>query len=170
VLFLLRYPATNMQPDEAKSPQIALPQVTLLRKPTARAGDRDKPPSGTTHPPPPSRENLLPPVTCEFTRFEPRGLSRVSSGPSFLHVPVVAYTPDSSHSRDRDRTAGFASFRSFTRESERGPRRLTSERADLLRQFDATFATKVVPPNLAGLQSGRFAFMVSADLDNPGGH
>jgi hypothetical protein len=25
-------------------------------------------------------------------------------------------------------------------------------------------------PNLAGLESGRFAFVISADLDNPGGH
>jgi len=41
----------------------------------------------------------------------------------------------------------------------------------LLQQVDAIFAPKaVVPPNLAYLQSGRFAFVISADLDNPGGH
>jgi hypothetical protein len=41
----------------------------------------------------------------------------------------------------------------------------------LLRQVDAIFAPKmVVPPNLGYLQSGRFAFVVSANLDNPGGH
>jgi hypothetical protein len=41
----------------------------------------------------------------------------------------------------------------------------------LLRQVDAIFAPKmVVPPNLGYLQSGRFAFVVSANLDNPDGH
>jgi hypothetical protein len=41
----------------------------------------------------------------------------------------------------------------------------------LLRQVDAIFVAKaLVPPNLAYRQSGRFVFVVSADLDNPGGH
>jgi hypothetical protein len=41
----------------------------------------------------------------------------------------------------------------------------------LLRQVDAIFAPKTgVPPNLGYLQSGRFAFVVSPDLGNPGGH
>jgi hypothetical protein len=39
----------------------------------------------------------------------------------------------------------------------------------LLRQIDAIFAPKaVVPPNFPYLQSGRFDFVVSADLDEKG--
>src|SRR5580704_1133564 len=93
-----------------------------------------------------------------------------------IHAASVAGTsacrerPDSAllgHSAFAVGTALPAPISVIHEKSERGPRWLTSERADLLRQFDAIFATKVVPPHLAGLQSERFAFVVSADLDNP---